>query len=56
MIGLLNDECICIVVTEEKLRPRMEKICKNLRVALKHLVFDFEDPIKDKEPDFQPKE
>jgi len=43
-------------VPEEKLRPQVEKVFKNLRVALKHLVFDFEDPIKDKEPDFQPNE
>jgi len=43
-------------VTEEKLRPQVEKIFKNLSVALKHLVFDFEDPIKDKESDFRPKE
>lgn len=44
----------CYVVTEEKLQPQKDKIFNGLKVALKHLVFDFDEPIKDKETDSQP--
>lgn len=30
-----------------------DKILKGVKIALKHFVFDFEDPVKDKEPEFQ---
>jgi len=30
------------------------KILKGLKVALRHFVLDFEDPAKDKEPEFRP--
>lgn len=32
---------------------KCDKILKGVKVALKHFVFDFEDPVKDKEPEFQ---
>ncbi len=32
------------------------KILKGLKIVLKHFVLDFDDPVKDKEPNFQSKE
>lgn len=32
------------------------RILKGLKVALKHFVLDFEEPVKDKEPGFKKKE